>query len=581
MKSLIFDIETDGITDVSVIWCISAVDLDSSAVYEFGPDQIDEGVKLLQQADKLIGHNIICYDIPWIKKLCGVDLSDKKLVDTLIISRLFNPVREGGHGLKQWGEAVGFAKSGFDDFTAYCPEMHARCTSDVILNKKVYFELRKEAAGFSKRSIDIENRVASILKEQEEHGFLFDQKAASILLAELQEEMDKVTAEVKKRFKPKVERIEIFKRITKAGKVSKMGETLQGKGVRLTDEDHAEISKKGSIIREKTIDFNLGSRKQIGEYLQEFGWKPKQFTPTGQPMIDEKILSRVKDIPEAALIGKYLMLQKRISQINGWFKELGDKERVHGFVNHNGTVTGRMTHRNPNMAQVPNCSAPYGKECRACWVVPPKHKLVGIDASGLELRMLAHYMNDEGFIDEILNGDIHTANQRLAGLESRNQAKTFIYALIYGAGDEKIGTVVGGSKKDGRRLRDTFLDNLPSFRTLIYKVSRASTKGYLKGLDGRKIKIRSQHSALNALLQGGGAIVMKQALILFHERIQQYGAVVVGNIHDEWQVEVPEQYAEEVGKTGVECIIQAGKDLELNCPLDGEYKIGDNWSETH
>ena len=581
MKSLVFDIETDGVTDVTVIWCISAVDLDSSTVYEFGPNQIDEGVKLLQQADKLIGHNIINYDVPWIYRMCGVDLSDKKLVDTLIISRLFNPVREGGHSLKQWGETVGFSKSGYDDFTAYSPEMMARCTSDVILNKKVYFELRKEAAGFSKQSIDIENKVANILKEQEEHGFLFDQRAASLLLSELTEEVELVTAEVKKRFKPKVERIEIFKRQTKTGKVSKMGETLQGKGVRLTPDDYKEICRKGSIIREKRIEFNLGSRKQIGEYLQEFGWKPKKFTPTGQPMVDEKILSNVKNIPEAALIGRYLMLQKRISQINSWFKELGKDGRVHGFVNHNGTVTGRMTHRNPNMAQVPNCSAPYGEECRACWVVPPKHKLVGIDASGLELRMLAHYMNDEGFIDEILNGDIHTANQRLAGLESRNQAKTFIYALIYGAGDEKIGTVVGGSKKDGKRLRDTFLNNLPSFRTLIAKVSRAASKGFLKGLDGRKIKVRSQHSALNALLQGGGAIVMKQGLILFHEKIQKYGAVVVGNVHDEWQVEVPEQYAEEVGKAGVESIIQAGVDLGLNCPLDGEYKIGDNWSETH
>ena len=581
MKSLVFDIETDGVTDVSVIWCIAAVDLDSSATYEFGPDQIDEGVALLKQADKLIGHNIINYDIPWIERMCGVDLSDKKLVDTLIISRLFNPVREGGHSLKQWGESVGFSKSGYDDFTAYSAEMMSRCTSDVILNKKVYFELRKEAAGFSKKSIDIENKVARILKEQEEHGFLLDQKTASLLLAELQEEMDKATEEVKKRFKPKVEKLEIFKKRTKSGAISKMGETLEGKGIRLTPDDYDEICKRGSIVREKRIEFNLGSRKQIGEYLQEFGWKPKKFTPTGQPMVDEKILSNVKNIPEAALIGRYLMLQKRIAQVNSWFKELGKDGRVHGFVNHNGTVTGRMTHRNPNMAQVPNCSAPYGKECRACWVVPSKHKLVGIDASGLELRMLAHYMKDEGFVDEILNGDIHTANQRLAGLESRNQAKTFIYALIYGAGDAKIGAVVGGKQADGKRLRESFLNNLPSFASLITKVSRAAQKGFLKGLDGRKIKVRSQHSALNALLQGGGAIVMKQALILFHEKIQQYGAVVVGNIHDEWQVEVPEQYAEEVGKAGVAAIVQAGKDLELYCPLDGEYKIGDDWSETH
>ena len=581
MKSLVFDIETDGITDVTVIWCISAVDLDSNDIYEFGPDQIDEGVALLKNADKLIGHNIINYDIPWIRKLCGVDLSDKKLVDTLIISRLFNPVREGGHGLKQWGEAIGYSKVEYDDFSGFDEGMLKRCTGDVILNKKVYYELPKEAAGFSKQSIDIENTVASILKEQEDHGFLLDQKAGTILLAELQEEMDKVTSEVKKRFKPKIEKLEIFRRRTKTGAISRMGETLEGKGVRLTGEDFQELKKKGSIIREKRIEFNLGSRKQIGEYLQEFGWKPKKFTPTGQPMVDEKILSNVKNIPEASLIAKYLMLQKRIAQVNAWFKELGKDGRVHGFVNHNGTVTGRMTHRNPNMAQVPNCSAPYGKECRACWVVPPNYKLVGIDASGLELRMLAHYMNDEGFIDEILNGDIHTANQRLAGLESRNQAKTFIYALIYGAGDEKIGTVVGGNKADGRRLRESFLNNLPSFRTLIYKVSRAATKGFLKGLDGRKIKVRSQHSALNALLQGGGAIVMKKALMIFHKEIQQYGAVVVGNIHDEWQVEVPWQHADVVGKAGVEAIIKAGKELQLKCPLDGEYKVGDNWSETH
>ena len=276
MKSLVFDIETDGITDVTVIWCISAVDLDSNNIYEFGPDKIDEGVAFLKNADKLIGHNIINYDIPWIRKLCGVDLSDKKLVDTLIISRLFNPVREGGHGLKQWGEAIGYSKVEYDDFSGFDEGMLKRCTGDVILNKKVYYELRKEAAGFSKQSIDIENTVASILKEQEDHGFLLDQKAGTILLAELQEEMDKVTSEVKKRFKPKIEKLEIFRRRTKTGAISRMGETLEGKGVRLTGEDFQELKKKGSIIREKRIEFNLGSRKQIGEYLQEFGWKPKK-----------------------------------------------------------------------------------------------------------------------------------------------------------------------------------------------------------------------------------------------------------------------------------------------------------------
>ena len=275
------------------------------------------------------------------------------------------------------------------------------------------------------------------------------------------------------------------------------------------------------------------------------------------------------------------MYQKREAQIKSWLKVLGEDNRVHGFVIPNGTITGRMTHRDPNMAQVPNLSSPYGKECRECWIVPYGYKLVGIDASQLELRMLAHYMNDGEYTNEIINGDIHTANQKLAGLESRNQAKTFIYALLYGAGDEKLGTVVGGGSKVGAGLRQSFFDNLPSFRDLKRRVSTASEKGFLKGLDGRKIFVRSEHSALNTLLQGAGAIVMKQALLLFEESISNLKARIVANVHDEWQVEVHEEIADLVGELGVEAIIDAGEVLELKCPLDGEYNVGNNWAETH
>jgi len=196
--------------------------------------------------------------------------------------------------------------------------------------------------------------------------------------------------------------------------------------------------------------------------------------------------------------------------------------------------------------------------------------------------MLAHYMNDEDYTNEILNGDIHTTNQKLAGLESRNQAKTFIYALLYGAGDEKLGSVAGGGRRTGESLRRSFFNNLPSFATLRHQVEGATAKrDYLKGLDGRKLKVRSEHSALNTLLQGAGAIVMKQALVILDEKIQHLDAHIVANVHDEWQIEVREDLAETVGKLGVEAIIEAGKVLKLKCPLDGEYKVGDNWSETH
>jgi len=235
------------------------------------------------------------------------------------------------------------------------------------------------------------------------------------------------------------------------------------------------------------------------------------------------------------------------------------------------------------MAQVPAIYSPYGKECRACWTVEEGNVLIGVDASGLEIRMLAHYMNDEEYTNEILNGDIHTANQKLANLESRDKAKTFIYALMYGAGDEKLGSVVGGSTADGKRARQYFFDNKPTFKSLRDRVQRASAKNYLKGLDGRKLYVRNQHSALNTLLQGAGAIIMKQALVMLDD-VLKLNAVeykFVANIHDEWQIEVPKDKADFIGQFAVDSIVKAGEHFNLRCPLDGEYKIGDNWSETH
>ena len=242
-----------------------------------------------------------------------------------------------------------------------------------------------------------------------------------------------------------------------------------------------------------------------------------------------------------------------------------------------------MTHRGPNMAQVPNISSPYGKECRACWTVPSGYKLVGIDASGLELRMLAHYMNDEEYINDVINGDIHQINQRLAGIQSRDKAKTFIYAFIYGAGDERLGKVVGGGRANGKRLKDRFLSNLPSLKTLTKRVQQASKRGFLKGIDGRRIYIRSEHASLNSLLQGGGAIIMKKALVLLTNKIKvnNIDATVVANIHDEWQIQVKESQADLVGQMGVDAIEEAADHFKLRCPLTGQYKVGSDWSETH
>jgi DNA polymerase I-like protein with 3'-5' exonuclease and polymerase domains len=459
------------------------------------------------------------------------------------------------------------------------------CRNDVLLNLKVYNALKFESKGFTAQSVRLEHGVSKIINDQRENGFVIDQRLAMSLVAQFEEKLADIIYQVQEVFKPKVLTQLLTAQFTKSGALSKLAKDQDGKGIRLSEDEWFALSLAPSqpLKRETVVEFNLGSRKQIGEYLIQFGWKPKKHTATGQPIVDEGTLSKIKNIPEAQLIAEYLMVQKRLAQVNSWIKEMSDDGRVHGYVNPNGAVTGRMTHSHPNMAQIPSSNSPYGKECRSCWTVPPKHKLVGIDASGLELRMLAHYMNDEGYTNEILNGDIHTANQKLAGLESRNQAKTFIYALLYGAGDAKLGQVAGKGREVGKRLRQSFFDNLPSFKSLTSDVQRKAKAGYVKGLDGRKLTVRSEHAALNTLLQGAGAIVMKQALVFLDDSLKETKLryKFVANVHDEWQIECHEDDANAVGEAGVKAIMEAGEALELNCPLDGEYNVGNNWSETH
>jgi DNA polymerase I-like protein with 3'-5' exonuclease and polymerase domains len=413
-----------------------------------------------------------------------------------------------------------------------------------------------ESKGFSQESVILEHQVASIIAKQERNGFKLDTIYATCLLADLK------------------------------GKMAGIYEQMQEQWPPITKKRYSE--KTGKRLKDETITFNPASRQQIGEKLIELGWKPKKFTPTGQPIVDEAVLVAL-DFPEAKIIAEYLMLQKRVAQVESWMDAVGKDGRVHGRVITNGAVTGRMTHSSPNMAQIPNSGSPYGKECRQCWTVEDGNVLVGCDASGLELRMLAHYMKDENYVKTVTEGsskdgtDVHTINQRAAGLETRDQAKTFIYAFLYGAGPEKIGSIVGGSRVQGQRLIDRFLKGTPALQRLRDLVQRYAEKGYVPGLDGRKIWVRSEHAALNSLLQGAGAIVMKKALVIFNDKItrNKWDVKFVANVHDEFQFECSEEIADTAGKAARQSIVEAGLSYNLRCPLDGEYKIGRNWRETH
>ena len=560
MRKIILDIETNS-THNKIWMC---------ATREIGGDvtvwkEASGLQKYLDSCDLIIMHNGICFDAPVLRKSWNITMKQSQMCDTLVLSRLLSPSLEGGHSLAAWGGRLGFPKGDFSDWDAgYSAEMEAYCIQDTLVTEKLYLHLTTELTRnkFEERSIKLEHNVQAVIAKQEESGFKLNERDAIILLSTLQNKLVVLETELQNIFPTKT----ILRVSEKTGKPLK------------------------PIIE----PFNPGSRKQIGERLQEKGWKPDKYTETGQPIVDEGTLEGL-DFPEAKAIAEYLLLQKRIAQIQSWLKVVQPDGRVRGKVITNGAVTGRMTHHSPNMAQVPSCGSPYGEDCRDLWIVEKGYKLVGIDASGLELRMLAHYMKDDAYIYEVTQGDIHSANQKAAGLETRAQAKTFIYAFLYGAGAAKIGKVVGAGAKEGQKLIDSFLENTPKLRVLREKVARISkSEGSLPGLDGRRLHIRSDHAALNTLLQGAGAIVMKQALVILDERLSKLGVdyKFVANVHDEWQIEVEEAYADMVGKLGVQAIEAAGKylgDLDevtkkplgMRCPLTGEYKVGNSWKETH
>ena len=539
------DLEANGLTP-DTIWCVVTKENGVTLVHG-DPDSLSEA---LRGSQSVVGHNLIGYDMPVLERLWGITVAPERVLDTLVLSRLYEPSKSGGHSLRNWGECLGFPKGDHTDWSQLSQEMIDYCIRDVEVTEAVHQKLMQDMTCFSPNCIELEHKVQASVQQQEINGWTLDQPLARDLCATFKERMNEIEEELQQKFPPIV---------------------------------HERWSEKtGKQLKDKVEVFNVGSRQQIAKRLSSLGVRFDKVTEKGNPIVDEAVLETI-DLPEAKVVSEYLMLQKRYAQVNSWLEHVKEDGRVHGRVISNGAVTGRMTHQSPNMAQVPASHSPYGHECRSCWTVPEGKKLVGFDASGLELRMLAHYMKDEDYTNEIINGDIHTANQRLAGLESRNQAKTFIYALLYGAGDEKLGSVAGGGRTTGKKLRESFLNNLPSFAALKDRVSNASSRGYLTGLDGRRLQVRSEHSALNTLLQAAGAIVMKKALVILDDyaKLWKLDYKIIGNIHDEVQSEVAEKDAEKFGWLAVECLKAAGLEFNLRCPLDGEYKVGTTWADTH
>jgi DNA polymerase-1 len=538
------DIETTLAHDK--IWCCVLKEGDEFTVFTTREGLQDR----INQATQIAGHNIIGFDAPVLYDVWDIEIPHEKLVDTLILSRMALPERRS-HSLASWGETLGYEKGDFTDYDAgFSQEMLEYCQRDVEVLEKLYERLQMHLDKFPANCVAMEYKVASIIKKQEQAGFKLNERMANGLYHEFTNKMWAITEELQKIFPP------------------------------IVTERYSE--KTGKRLKDHVEEFNVGSRQQIYKRLTELGAKFTKQTDKGNPIVDEAELKKI-DLPEAKKILEYLLLQKRSAQVKSWLEAVQDDGRVHGRVITCGAVTGRMAHLSPNMAQVPSVKSEFGKECRECWTVEKGNVLVGADASGLELRMLAHYMNDENYTKELLDGDIHTANQKAAKLQTRDQAKTFIYAFLYGAGPAKIGQIVGGDYRHGKKMIDEFLRNTPALAILRQKVAAQAKCGYLRGLDGRRLLVRSEHSALNTLLQSAGAIAMKQALVELDRKLTEAGIPCdfVANVHDEWQIEAPEFCANQLGELAVEAIREMSLYFNMNCPLDAEYKIGKTWAETH
>jgi DNA polymerase-1 len=569
MNRIVFDIEANGLNElvlnqkgdvfpeVTKIHCLVAMDVDTEEVFTFGPCEIEEGIKLLKNATILIGHNIISYDLAVLNRLYGESVASLDVIDTLIVSRLMYPDKSqhplGGNSLACWGSYLQSEKMEYSGgWEAFSEEMLTYCIQDVKVNREIF--LHQEA--FIKeheKTIQLEHILSKILSEQTENGFGFNLIKARDLYSTLDEVKIKIERYFADLFPPIVEE-------------------------RFSD-------KTGKRLKDKITLFNPGSRKQIADRLQsKYGWKPP-VTEKGNPKVDEAVL-RSLPYEEAKILVRYFNDIKLMGQVSDWINRAENSRdgRIHGSINPQGTVTGRMTASQPNLQQVSS-----DKRARALFVPREDWVEVGIDASGLEARMLANHMAeyDNGdYGKAVVNGDVHDTNQKAAGLPTRDKAKTFFYGFIYGAGDAKIGKIVNQSAAAGKRLKTRFLKQLPALKKVIDKCKfQVNKDGSIKLLDGRKVPCRSIHAALNVQLQGDGAIIMKLAQCIFHRKIRQKGlsqqAKFMATVHDEWQVECEPQVADLVGKLGIQSIEEAGVRLSCVVPLEGTYKIGKNWAECH
>jgi hypothetical protein len=703
MKTVIFDIETDGLLpEVSKIWCICLRIIEDgfeSPTYSYvsnpetGEDDLDDAVSIIEDADVVVGHNILGYDLKVIDKLYD-DFSPKEgqiVRDTQVLSQMYFANEKdkdydrhrrgtldgkliGRFGLEAWGQRLGHFKGDYSkemkamgkdpwkdfDFVRGVPY----CEDDIEVSSRLWRKIT--ATDWSHQAIILEHQISELMSLQEEYGFWFNVKEAERLAAELQIEYDELTAAAvshfgrwwvpSKKYKdaPRPDFGEDDSR-------SVWGEvTIEKKPSRVIREKEGDLagvprrfSSDAPYCKVEIKEFNPNSRPQIIDRLKfVYGWEPVDFTEAGTPEVNDEVLRGLaKHWVICETLAELFFYSKILGQIahgtNAWLKLVDDDGFIHGRCNAGGTRSGRASHSKPNIAQVPkvvvvdvidkatgefnpkvlvngkpipDCfkedgtpkkavilkgrAGDYGWECRNLFGAPTfngnRWWMMGCDLKGVELRCFGHHLAEYdggAYADIVINGDVHTVNQNAAGLNSRDNAKTFIYATLYGAGDSKIGSIVcmpntpeSIMKARGKDLKAKFQDGLPAYRHLVKRISKEARRGYMLGLDGRKLWVKSPHSALNLQLQSDGALLAKKWVILFVQYMEDAGYVMgwdgdfvpCGWIHDEIQVACrTKEIADHAAELAKQAAVDAGKSFEYRVPIEADSKVGRTWAETH
>ena len=597
---LVFDIETDGLYDkVTKVFCIVIYDINREETFAYGPDRIDDALDHLATGDVLIGHNVIFYDVPVLQKLHSFNCK-ARILDTLICTRLIWPKEKlydldvqlypevpknyrGMAGLKAWGYRLSDNKIEFKDFSEYSEEMLVYCKQDVAVTSKLWKHIANQ--GYPEQALKLEHDFALAINKQIRAGVSFDVDAAIDLVDNLRAREAQLEAELKEIFPP-LEHRNWF--------TPKVNNKTRGyvKGVPF-EKIHYE-------------EFNPGSRDQIADRLKaKYGWQPEKTTEKGNPILNDEVLEALP-YPEAKPLAEYMLIKKRLGQIadgnNAWLKLVNnDSSRMHGDVVTNGCVTGRCAHRYPNMGQVPAGYSPYGKECRSLFHAPQGWDMIGIDAKALELRCLAGYLAiyDGGEYARVVTDptiDIHVYNQERFGVATRDISKRLLYAVLYGAGHLKAGSIVDPNEKDeevlrklGRTAINSFMAEVPALKELKERIeSQIAHNDHLVGLDRRILYCRSAFKGLNVLLQSAGAILMKQVVINIHDNIESALSLPHGAeweqvlmVHDEVQLVCSPKYTEQIRAQALAAFPQAQQFFGFLCDIEGDSRVGSNWSQTH